>query len=404
MLKCRALFIEVLVLAALVLFLLFFLFGRHHTVTTVVSGGELSGGYAETGDRIAFRTLYRGDPGYTVNFSAPYPCQDSDGKDITTLSVSGGKTTYCTVTAPSGQEGSGVVFSYTITQGAGAVVEPSQNHKGRGKEGEFNDSANPCKLCSPVVGGGDGDGGDAMAGAVKAKKMSSSNNVTATITCSNGTSGPAVVTPATVTLGNNAELNWLAGGNWTAYSFVPVPPSSNTACSDGNSFSSTGDYSYCKVKDPGTYTYSVHLDGCAKDGTNGSLTILAAHQVPIVLSPDRGVDRTEGFAGHTFTPGDVLTWKALEESTKASYQLSFDVKNPACNVPKGTVVTVTPTQSFSCQGMGPADKGKIVHYKILGVIPTPAKNPPNPIPGPPPGPPPFGVTVDSATPCKICNQ
>lgn len=399
----RVLQVEVGVLIALVLFLLFLLFGRHHTVTTVVSGGELSGGYAQTGDRIAFRTLYPGDPGYTVNFHFPYPCQDSDGKDITTLSVSGGKSTYCTVTAASGQQGSGVVFSYTITQGAGAVVEPSQNHKGNpghGKEGEIYDSANPCKLCSPVVGGGDGDG--AMGGDVKAKEMSSSNNVTATITCSNGTSGPAVVTPATVALGNKAELNWLAGGNWTASNFVPVPPSSGTACSDGNSFSSTGDYSYCKVKDPGTYTYSVHLDGCAKDGNNGSLTIQAAREVPIVLAPDR----TEGVAGHTFTQGDMLRWRTLKGPTNLSYELSFDVPNPACNVPKGKVVTVTPSQSFSCQGMNPTDNGKAVHYKIVRVFKTPATNPPNPTPGPAPGPPPghppVGISVDSATPCKAC--
>jgi hypothetical protein len=289
MLKCRVLFIEVLVLAALVLILLFLLF-RHHTVTTVISGGNLSGGYAETGDRIAFTTLYQGDEGYQVNFRTPYPCKDSDGNNITSLSVSPGKTTYCTVTASSGQQGSGVVFSYTITQGPGPVVEPSKTHKGSsrdGKHGVSTDGAIPCKNCSPVVGGGDGDGGyelggdvkvDAMGGDAKVKeRATSSNNVTEIITC-NGPNDPPAVTSTPVVAGNNAKVNWEAGNSWTAYTFVPVPPSTGTACSNGNSFSQDT-LSYCRVQDPGKYTYKVTLNGCLNTPpSTGYLTIQPSPQ------------------------------------------------------------------------------------------------------------------------------
>ncbi len=272
MLKCRTLLIEVLVLAALVLYLLFTLYGRHNTVTTVISTFGMRGGYAQTGDNIAFRTLYPGDPGYTVTFQAPYPCQDSNGNDIKTLTVSGGETVYCKVTASSGP-GAGVVFSYTITQNNGTVVEPSivpKGSSGQGKQGIFNDSANPCKLCSPVIGGGDGDGGNGVGSDVKMKELSSSSGaVTEEITCNNGT---AAVSDATVVQGN--YLNWWAGYNWTASNFAP---STSTACSNGSSFSSTAAPSRCQTKDPGTYTYSVQLVNCANPGT-GNLIVQPSPQ------------------------------------------------------------------------------------------------------------------------------
>jgi hypothetical protein len=271
MLKCRVLFIEVLVLAALVLYLLFLLHGRHNTVTTVISPFGMRGGYAQTGDNIAFRTLYPGE-GYTVTFQAPYPCQDSSGGDIKTLTVSGGETAYCRVTAPSGPA-SGVVFSYTVTQNDGYVVEPPKVHKGDGRQGVIEDSANPCKLCSPVIGGGDGDGGFAADSEMKLKELSSMGAVTEQISCNNGT---AVVGDATVVQGKS--LYWWANYNWTASNFVPVPQSSNTACSNGSSFSSTAAPSSCQAKDPGMYTYSVQLVNCANPGTGNLIVQAAASQ------------------------------------------------------------------------------------------------------------------------------
>jgi hypothetical protein len=273
MLKCRILFIEVLVLAALVLYLLFLLFGRHHTVIAVLSDG-LYGGYAETGDRIAFRTLYPGNQGYTVNFQSPYPCQDASGKNVTSLIVKGGATTFCTVTASSGPS-SGVVFSYTVTQGTGgSVVDPTKTRKGSsgdGKEGIINDGVTPCKFCSPVIGGEDGNGGEAVGAEAKVRALST-GYVRRKITCSNG---KAVVDdvplPGDPPLVPGINLDWWANYGWTA----SLPPTS-TACSNGTSFSSTGTYSYCTAKDPGTYTYSITLDNC-NSGT-GNLTISAAPQ------------------------------------------------------------------------------------------------------------------------------
>jgi hypothetical protein len=119
---------------------------------------------------------------------------------------------------------------------------------------------------------------------------------------------------------------------------------------------------------------------------------VTSKQIPIVLS-------SESMAGYTFQQGDTLTWTALKESKQSSYQLKFTKKNPACNLGPKDVVTVTPTQSFSCQGMKPGDDGNAVYYKIKAIR-TPKTPPPNPIPGPSPG----GIGVYSATPCKQCNN
>jgi hypothetical protein len=112
--------------------------------------------------------------------------------------------------------------------------------------------------------------------------------------------------------------------------------------------------------------------------------------VPIVLSH-------EGIAGHPFQAGDTLTWTTLDEPTSKSYRLTFPKNNPACNLPPTAVVTVTPNQPFSCQGMAPAI-GHAVYYKITAI-----PHPTGPINNPSPGPSPQGVTVDAAIPCRLCD-
>jgi hypothetical protein len=125
---------------------------------------------------------------------------------------------------------------------------------------------------------------------------------------------------------------------------------------------------------------------------------VAQAPVPVTGKPIPITLAHEGYAGHPFQVGDTLTWTTLDESPSKSYKLTFPKNNPACSLPPTASVTVTPTQSFSCQAMAPTS-GKAVYYKIQ-TIPNPTGPVSNPNPGPSP---PGGITVYSAIPCKICT-
>jgi hypothetical protein len=257
MLKGRVLFIEVVILALLVLYLLFTLYGRHDKITTVASIGGLTGGYAEIGDTLVFKTLFPHELGYTVTLYDPLVCKDDNGVVVKTLHVTGDSPNWCKVTGSSGQQGSGVVFSYSI----------KRDKKGGGgsdgsKGGPVMDSAYPCKLCSPVMSTGSGsDGSQEMI------KLGNMGDPTKTITCNNGT---ATVDSVSVVQSSDQILEWFPGG-WTASNFNSTD-SQYPACSNGNSFSPDGT-PYCQLQGPGTYKYTVTLAGCGNG--SGDLKIQA---------------------------------------------------------------------------------------------------------------------------------
>jgi hypothetical protein len=260
MLRCRVLFIEVLVLAALVLYLLFTLYGRHDKITTVASISGLTGGYAQTGDTLVFKTLYPHELGYTVTLFDPLICTDDSGAVVKTLHVTGDSPKSCKVTSSSGQQGSGVVFSYSIKRDPKSGIETPDG----GSKGPVFDSANPCKQCSPVMGTGYGGSSGASEPTVI---VGNRGDVSRTISCKNNM---ASVDSVTVVQGNDEVLEWLPGG-WTTSNFNTTSP--NPACSNGSSFSPDAT-PYCQIQGPGTYKYSVTLPGCGNGF--GDLIIQAA--------------------------------------------------------------------------------------------------------------------------------
>lgn len=248
MLKCRVLSIEVLVLAALVLYLLFTLYGRHDTITTVVSSSGFIGEYGQPGDTLVFTTLQPGDPGYTVKFTNHLPC----GPDYPTLPVTPQKPGSCTVLPYAGQPGSYVPYYYQILRKVAQTDTSESEHKetgGQEPRSEHPYSAIPCKLCTAYSNTG------SVADQVRGDKVQStvpSDNVTGQIYCS-GT--PRVdPDPAVVIQDSVATMTWLGqdNPNWTV-SFTPTTP-----CKTYSQFSSDG-HSQCSI-DPAasqpSYTYN----------------------------------------------------------------------------------------------------------------------------------------------------
>jgi hypothetical protein len=268
----RALLIALFILVVVVVLLLFALFKRHDKLITVVSSQGLVGGYALAGDTLIFTTLYPHDPGYVVHFlSKPYPCgKDPKGHDIQTITVTADKPGSCKVTPPEGQQNSNIPFFYEIeldaSSFAGQVAAQTSESTEQFGQNEHPYNAIPCRLCA-VMGLGNTDESDSDT----LKNLGTgSNHVTKLITC--GDDDTAVVGDAVVVLGNAAALSWLGSPSWSTSGFTPVPASTNLACSNGSTFSSSGNQTQCQVATAGVYTYSVHLDTCAKDGT-GNLTI-----------------------------------------------------------------------------------------------------------------------------------
>ena len=257
--NARALLLTIFVLIALVIFLLFALLRRHHTIAAVVSSQGFVGGMAEPGDTLVFTTLYHGDPGYTVRFSLkPYPC---GVQDIPVTASSPGK---CTV--DSRNTDTPVYFFYSI------ISNTSQPGKLPPPSGEKPYSVVPCKLCSPIMYTGNDDARQMLL-----TSKTPSTHATATISCSDN----ATVTTADVSQNGAATLGWIAGSSWGVSGFKPdaANPTMTPPCSNGDNFSSSGTYAQCQItpNTTGKYTYSVHLDGCAKDGIGvGQLTIETA--------------------------------------------------------------------------------------------------------------------------------
>jgi len=146
------------------------------------------------------------------------------------------------------------------------------------------------------------------------------------------------------------------------------------------------------------------VSGCTSASTPPVHSPAAAS--PVVQAPAPATGKPiaitlshEGYAGHPFHAGDTLTWTSLDESPGSSYKLTFPKNNPACSLSQGASVTVTPTQSFSCQALKPTS-GKVVYY-IIEPIPTPTGPVKNPTAGP--SPPSHGSTVFSAVPCRVCG-
>lgn len=250
--NARALLLAICVLIALVIFLLFALLRQqHHTIATVVSSQGLVGGMAAPGDTLVFTTLYPGDPGYTVHFNfKPYPC----GNDAQDIPVTASNPGTCTVVSQ--KPDTPVYFFYSIKLNTSQPVKPDVRPK------QYPYSVVPCKLCSTIMNSDNENASQLLA-------KTSSSHPTATISCNGGT---ATVTPADVSQNGSATLGWIAASSWRAYAFLP---SAIPACSNSNDFSSSGTYAQCQINPnaTGKYTYSVHLDGCATDGTDGQLNI-----------------------------------------------------------------------------------------------------------------------------------
>lgn len=267
MLKCRVLFIEVLVLAALVLYLLFTLYGHHDTITTVVSSSGLIGEYAQPGDTLVFTTLLPGDPGYTVKFTNHLPCGDK----YPTLPVTPQKHGSCTVLPYTGQPGSYVPFYYQIIRN----VSEQKEAEGEGPPGEHPFGAIPCKVCNSYTNTG------SVAGQGETEQLHSnapSDNVTGQIYCS----GTARVdpNPAIIIHDSVATMTWLGqdNPNWTV-SF------STTPCKNYSQLSSDG-HSQCSI-DPAaslpSYTYNWTSGTVGAPGyCNGTSTLNLVAPAPLL--------------------------------------------------------------------------------------------------------------------------
>jgi hypothetical protein len=253
----RALLLAICVLIALVIFLLFALFRRHNTITTVVSSNGFVGGSAKAGDTLVFRTYQGGDLGYTVSFTGSSPCKDGSKS----LKVTPGQESSCLIQSSEGQQ---VSYFYQI-------IRNVSQHDAQPY------TVIPCRLCYLNTGS---VAGDADGNKIKTSTPPS-DNVSVQIGCKVDNNAPGVdPQSASVLKDSVATIGWLwIDSDWK------VVFTNGTPCADNTTkFSSDGlnGPSQCSI-DPNastskTYSYDWSLTSCngkPASGTNGNVVLVA---------------------------------------------------------------------------------------------------------------------------------